>query len=188
MLYIKKKFSLFLSYCLPNIIKNVCIKNYELVIKIPYIEVFPLMQILKKNLICNFEILSDIICCDMLKKKIYRFILIYSLLSIKNNIRIRVYFEITDFFKVFSLNSIFKSSNWLEREVWDLFGIFFENHANLKRILNDYTFSWHPLKKDFPLTGYIEVSFNEYLQKITYDEVQLTQEYKELVFNKNWDN
>jgi NADH:ubiquinone oxidoreductase subunit C len=138
------------------------------------------MRFLKLNNFTKLTVLTDIVCCDTLKTN--RFILIYHLLNIVSSARIRLYVEIKEIYSLYSLTSLFKSANWLEREVWDLLGVFFESHPNLKRILNDYNYSWHPLRKDFPLTGYTETIYMETNQKVCHTSLELSQEYKELSF------
>jgi NADH dehydrogenase (ubiquinone) Fe-S protein 3 len=184
LLWIHYYFGTLIAVFLPKYIKQVLIKNFELVLKTPYMYIYPLVRFLKLNNFTKLTILTDVICCDTLKKN--RFVIIYHLLNITSNVRIRLYVEIKEVYALYSLTSIFKNANWLEREVWDLFGVFFEKHPNLKRILNDYNYSWHPLRKDFPLTGYTETIYVEIYQKVCYTNLELAQEYKELFFSNFW--
>jgi NADH:ubiquinone oxidoreductase subunit C len=107
-----------------------------------------------------------------------RFQLVYNLLSYYFNFRIRLAFFIDEWTTVSSISFLFKVANWLEREVWDMFGIFFNNHLDLRRILTDYGFSGFPLRKDFPLSGYEEVRYDEISKGITYEKVELSQEMR----------
>jgi NADH dehydrogenase (ubiquinone) Fe-S protein 3 len=159
------------------------IKNYELVIKTPFVYTLPFLHLLQKHSILKYSILTDIICCDYLGNK-DRFVIIYHLLSIKYNIRLRVVTSIKSAEKIclVSVVSLYKGSNWLEREVWDMFGIYFIAHPDLKKILTDYTFSWNPLRKDFPLTGYTEIVYSDLHQKLKYSKSELAQEFREFTY------
>lgn len=183
--WIYQNFGLYLGYLLPEYNKVNLIKNYELVIKTPYIYTFPLVWIAKFHSIFKFSTLTDIICCDNLGSK-NRFVVIYHLLSIKYNIRLRIMTSIKATDSLFSIVTLFKGANWLEREVWDMFGIYFVHHPDLKKILSDYTFSWNPLRKDFPLTGYTELVYSDLHQKLKYTKTELAQEFREFTYNTTW--
>lgn len=150
---------------------------------------------LKKLTIFRYSILSDIAATDLLnwksdsvKKQINRFNLSYSLLSLLNENRILLKFNLlSDIALVPSLESIFKSANWLEREVWDMFGIVFLNHPDLRRILTDYGFSGYPLRKDFPLVGFIEVRYDDEYKRIVYELIEMSQEFRVYNFLSPWD-
>lgn len=182
--WIHSYFGKLLKYFLPKYLKQVIIKNFELVLKTPYVYIYPLTRFLKLSSFAKLTVLTDIICYDTLKSN--RFIIIYHLLNISSNVRLRLYTEIKEICNLYSLTGLFRNANWLEREIWDMLGVFFEEHPNLKRILNDYNFSWHPLRKDFPLTGYLETIYVETKQKIHHTPLELSQEYKELSFNNAW--
>lgn len=126
------------------------------------------------------------ICAIDFPERSFRFCLVYNLLSVKLNHRIFIFLEIPETGSIFSLASIFKSANCLEREIWDLFGIFFLKHPDLRRILTDYGFDGFALRKDFPLTGYVEVRFEESLKVILYEPLELSQEYRFFDFQTPW--
>ena len=135
------------------------------------------LNILKKHIGLQYKILTCISGVDLLIKD-YRFLVAYELLSLVFNSRLRVKIFLDEYMPVPSTISIFKNADWWEREIWDLFGIFFENHSDLRRILNDYNFEGHPMRKDFPLTGFIEIYYNHNTKSISYEKVQLTQKSK----------
>ena len=142
----------------------------------------------KKYTLVQCESLVDIICVDFLKKYLlYRFELIYNFLSFKNNSRFFLKLKLKDLINIESLSNIYKSANWVEREIWDLFGICFFNHPDLRRILTDYGFKGHPLRKDFPLTGFNEVRYSEKEKKVIYEPVKLEQNYRNFDFESPWE-
>lgn len=151
------------------------------------------MCFLKKNTLFQFKILSDICVIDNLLNKNNsvnnsRFQIIYNLLSIKHSFRLFCIFCISELTpNVESINLLFKSSNWLEREAWDMFGIFFVNHQDLRRILTDYGFDGYPFRKDFPLSGYTELRYNDELSIVVYDTVELAQEFRFFDFSSPWE-
>ena len=113
--------------------------------------------------------------------------MVYNLLSMTQNSRVRVKLQTDDEDQVPSVSSIFSSANWWEREAWDLYGIFFSDHPDLRRILTDYGFIGHPLRKDFPLTGYLEVRYDDEQKRVVYEPVKLTQEYRNFDFLSPWE-
>lgn len=136
-----------------------------------------LLSTLKKHSLFQFKILIDIIVYDRPGKK-NRFNIIYILASPFLNSRCSVRAQINHLQYINSIVHIFASANWLEREVWDLFGIFFRAHPDLRRILTDYGFIGHPLRKDFPLTGLVESCFSEFNSSTIHKSVELIQEYR----------
>ena len=117
-----------------------------------------------------------------------RYTIIYSFLSLSFNKRLLVYSNVSeDDQSIDSITQIFESANWFEREIYDLFGISFKNHPNLQRIMNDYNFQGHPLRKDFPLTGYEEVRYDENLKKVVYEPVALKQEFRDFDSESPWE-
>ena len=131
---------------------------------------------LKTNPDLKFKQLIDITAVDYPNKK-NRFRMIYLLLSHELNNRIIIDFSLNENEKVFSITSIFPSANWMEREVFDMYGIDFQDHPDLRRILTDYGFQGHPLRKDFPITGHTEVRYSEEKKKVIYEPVKLEQDY-----------
>ena len=163
------------------------ITNDHLIIICPVKKIIDFLTFLKQDTALSFKTLVDLFASDMLYLKETRFEVIYNLLSYKLNSRItvKVCLESTQI-KVPTAINIFSSAGWYEREVFDMYGIYFENHPDLRRILTDYNFVGHPLQKDFPLTGYQEVRYNEELQQVVYEPVKLTQEFRNFDFDMPW--
>ena len=134
---------------------------------------------------CQYKILTCISGVDYLYKK-NRFEINYELLSLRFNNRIRIKLFISEMEIVTSCQSIYPSSSWHECEVWDMYGIFFKNHPNLKRILTDYGFEGYPLRKDFPLCGFVEIKYNELEKRIVTESIELSQEYRTFNFLSPW--
>ncbi len=141
---------------------------------------------LKKEEAYSFGVLIDICGIDYPNKK-SRFTVVYQLLSLKHNQRIKVKVETSDEDFIPSIKSIFSTAHWYEREVWDMYGIFFEGNDDLRRILTDYGFSGFPMRKDFPLTGNVEVRYDMEKQKIIYEPVKLAQEFRDFDFQSPWE-
>ena len=163
------------------------ITNDNLIIICPVEKITNFLTFLKQDTNLSFKTLIDLFASDMLYLKQIRFEVVYNLLSYKLNSRItvKVYLESIKTQVPTSVN-IFSSAGWYEREVFDMYGIYFENHPDLRRILTDYDFVGHPLQKDFPLTGYQEVRYSEELQQVIYEPVKLTQEFRNFDFDMPW--
>ena len=144
------------------------------------------VKALKENKDLLFDQLIDITAVDYPSKD-YRFELIYIFLSMSYNKRILIKICLKESESVDSITSLHKSSNWFERECYDLFGIVFSNHPDLRRIMTDYNFEGHPLRKDFPLTGNVEVRYDDLEKKIVYEPVKLTQEYRNFDYMSPWE-
>ena len=162
------------------------IDNQELLIEIGENDLIDVVQFLKLNENCKFKQLIDIAGVDYPEND-KRFELIYLFLSHENNTRIKllIKFEINQIIN--SITKIFPSANWMEREVFDMYGIKFKNHPDLRRILTDYGFKGHPLRKDFPLTGFNEVRYSEKDKKVIYEPVKLEQNYRNFDFESPWE-
>ena len=141
---------------------------------------------LKTNDKCKFKQLIDITAADYPGKE-KRFKIIYLLLSHENNQRIVINFDIDDKIAIPSIVKIFPSANWMEREVFDMYGISFKDHPDLRRILTDYGFEGHPLRKDFPLTGHTEKRYSEDKKKVVNEPVKLEQDYRDFDFDSPWE-
>jgi NADH-quinone oxidoreductase subunit C len=163
------------------------IKNDNLIIICPIEKIINLLIFLKQDNNLSFKTLTDLFAADMLYLRQPRFEIIYNLLSYKlnNRITIKVCIENTQT-QIPTVINIFSAAGWYEREVFDMYGIYFTNHPDLRRILTDYDFVGHPLQKDFPLTGYQEVRYNEELQQVVYEPVKLTQEFRNFDFDMPW--
>ena len=171
---------------LANKIQNSFIKNSELTIEINENDLIEVIQFLKSNEKCKFRQLIDIAGVDYPDSE-KRFQLVYLLLSHQNNIRIKVSIQFQLNQIINSITKIFPSANWMEREVFDMYGIKFKNHPDLRRILTDYGFKGHPLRKDFPLTGFNEVRYSEKEKKVIYEPVKLEQNYRNFDFESPWE-
>jgi NADH/F420H2 dehydrogenase subunit C len=140
---------------------------------------------LKKSILYQFSLLTAVSGVDYYNNK-YRFNVTYELLSLVYNTRVRVKVFLTEIDSVPSVVSIFKNANWWEREIWDLYGIFFSNHPDLRRILTDYGFEGHPMRKDFPVYGYVEVFYDSIQKRIIIESLELSQEYRVFSFDTPW--
>ena len=169
-----------------NIIE--CLDNDNIYIIINAKNLYQIITILKKSIFFKIQILTDLTVIDYINNKNYRFHLIYNLCSYFYNIRIFIIIPIYNE-KIVNINSLTKfynSANWLEREIWDLFGIFFNNHPDLRKILSDYGFIGFPLRKEFPLSGFFEIRYDEILKKTVFENIKLTQEYRVYSFINPW--
>ncbi|MAV57073.1 MAG: NADH-quinone oxidoreductase subunit C [Pelagibacteraceae bacterium TMED247] len=167
-------------------VKDSIIENGELVIEVDLINLYSTILFLKTNGQCKFKQLIDIVAADYPNNE-KRFRIYYLLLSHENNLRIKIltYFSINEV--VPSITKIYPSANWMEREVFDMYGIKFKNHPDLRRILTDYNFKGFPLRKDFPLTGFNEVRYSEKDKKVIYEPVKLEQNYRDFDFESPWE-
>ena len=159
--------------------------NEELTVEVNVNNLIEVVQFLKSNEKCKFRQLIDIAGVDYPEKD-KRFQLVYLFLSHENNLRIKILIKFQPDELINSLTKIFPSANWMEREVFDMYGIKFKNHPDLRRILTDYGFKGHPLRKDFPLTGFNEVRYSEKEKKVVYEPVKLEQNYRNFDFESPW--
>ncbi len=141
---------------------------------------------LRDDVNCQFKQLMDVCGADYPERE-PRFEVVYNLLSLNHNNRVRVKVQTDEMTPVPSVSGVFSSAGWWEREAWDLFGIYFADHADLRRIMTDYGFDGHPLRKDFPLTGYVEVRYDDEQKRVVYEPVKLTQEYRSFDFLSPWE-
>ena len=176
----------FINSELSSKIKKSIIENDELLIEINFQDLIEVVQFLKSNEKCKFRQLIDIAGVDYPDEE-KRFQLVYLFLSHENNSRIKILLKVESNQTIISLTKIFPSANWMEREVFDMYGIKFKNHPDLRRILTDYGFKGHPLRKDFPLTGFNEVRYSEKEKKVIYEPVKLEQNYRNFDFESPWE-
>ena len=165
---------------------NSVIEHNHLSITIVFSSIEKITSILKNNDVCKFRTLIDITAIDYPEQD-ERFCLVYHYLSMQQNIRIRIKSFVKDEQIVPSITNLFPSANWFEREVFDMYGILFSNHPDMRRILTDYGFQGHPLRKDFPTTGYLELRYDQEKKKVVYEPVKLTQEYRRFDFMSPWE-
>ena len=158
----------------------------ELTLTLALGDVVGMIGFLKTDPDCRFTTLVDITAVDH-PEDVSRFEVVYHLLSMFKNHRIRLKTAVTEAAMVPSIIDIHPSANWFEREVFDMFGILFSGHPDLRRILTDYGFRGHPLRKDFPTTGYTEVRYDEVQKRVVYEPVSLVQEYRQFDFMSPWE-
>ena len=161
-------------------------ENGELLINVELANIYSTILFLKTDSKCKFRQLIDILAVDFPGEE-DRFKIYYLLLSHENNIRIKIVSQIQIDSKVPSITKIYPSANWMEREVFDMYGIKFKNHPDLRRILTDYNFKGFPLRKDFPLTGFNEFRYSEKDKKVIYEPVKLEQNYRNFDFSSPWE-
>ena len=171
---------------LSSMVLNSLVDHNELLIEINENDLIEVIQFLKSNEDCKFKQLIDIAGVDYPEDE-KRFKLIYLFLSHEHNQRIKLSIKFDTNKIINSITKIFPSANWMEREVFDMYGIKFKNHPDLRRILTDYGFKGHPLRKDFPLTGFNEVRYSEKEKKVIYEPVKLEQNYRNFDFESPWE-
>ena len=162
------------------------ISHNQIYLKIDHEDLLDVVTFLKTNSETKFRQLIDITAVDY-PEKTQRFKMVYLFLSHKFNQRIILSFFLNENEHVTSLTKIFPAANWMEREVFDMYGIKFKNHPDLRRILTDYNFEGFPLRKDFPLTGHTEVRYNEDKKKVVYEPVKLEQNYRNFDYESPWE-
>ena len=162
------------------------IKNGELTVNIRLESVVKYIEFLATDIDCQFTTLIDITAVDYPNRD-KRFKVVYHFLSMAQNRRLRLTVNINDDEVVPSIVGIHPCANWFEREVFDMYGIYFSGHPDLRRLLTDYGFSGHPLRKDFPTTGYLEVRYDETKKQVVYETTKLSQEYRQFDFLSPWE-
>ncbi len=171
---------------LPDAVRSTQIRVGELTVLAERDHILPLLRFLRDDQQCNFETLIDICGVDYPERN-ERFEVVYHLLSMRMNHRIRIRIRTDEETAVPSAVAIWPSANWFEREAFDMYGIQFSDHPDLRRILTDYGFEGFPLRKDFPLTGHYEVRFDDLEKRVVYEPVKLVQEYRNFDFLSPWE-
>jgi len=171
---------------LTTAVKKSQINFSQLFIDVNVEDIISTILFLKTNKKCKFKQLIDITAVDYPQRE-KRFKIVYMLLSHENNLRIIINTNVDEKEIVPSITKIFPSANWMEREVFDMYGVSFKDHPDLRRILTDYGFDGFPLRKDFPLTGHTEVRYSEEKKKVIYEPVKLDQEYRDFDFQSPWE-
>jgi NADH-quinone oxidoreductase subunit C len=172
---------------LGSAITSSAIAHGELTISVARDEIANVLTFLRDDEACRFAVLIDICGVDYPERE-QRFDVVYHLLSPHLNQRIRVKVTTDEMTPVASVNGVFPAANWYEREAYDLYGIRFIGHPDLRRLLTDYGFQGHPMRKDFPLTGYVEVRYDDEKKRVVYEPVKLTQEFRDFDFESPWEN
>lgn len=168
------KYGRYVITALPKFVQKFSVWKDELTLFIAPTAVVPVLTFLKDHSAAQYKAVMDVTAVDF-PSRTNRFEVVYNLLSVRYNSRIRVKTYASETSPVPSIARIFEGANWYERETYDMFGVFFENHPDLRRILTDYGFEGHPLRKDFPVTGYTEVRYDEEKKRVIYEPLELTQ-------------
>jgi NADH-quinone oxidoreductase subunit C len=171
---------------LPDDVLSSAIALDELTLTVKRQSIVKVLKMLRDDVNCQFKQLMDVCGVDYPERE-RRFEVVYNLLSLTQNSRVRVRLETDEETPVPSVTGVFSAANWWERETWDLFGIYFSGHPDLRRILTDYGFEGHPLRKDFPLTGYVEVRYDDEQKRVVYEPVKLSQEFRNFDFLSPWE-
>ena len=173
------------SICNMLPISSATVTNNELVLVVESKYILPVLFFLRDHTNCQYKILTAISGVDYPERE-KRFEVAYELLSVKYNHRIRVKTFLDEFTPVDSSVCVYNASSWWEREVWDMYGVFFRNHPDLRRILTDYGFEGHPMRKDFPLSGYTEVRYDDSKKRVVCEPLELSQEFRSFDFASPW--
>ena len=171
---------------LPQSVLSADVVRDELIVRVKRDDIIRVLLVMRDDPRLSFSQLSDLCGVDYPTQP-ERFEVVYNLLSMSRNQRCRVKVTAAENDPVPSVTTIHPCANWLEREVWDLYGVFFSDHPDLRRILTDYGFEGHPLRKDFPLTGYVEVRYDEQQKRVIYEPVKLTQDFRTFDFLSPWE-
>ncbi len=167
--------------------------NDELVVNAKSADVVRILSFLRDDKECGFEVLLDVCGADYPERLAMdgldggRFDVIYTLLSLRHNHRLRIKIQVAEEAQVPSVVGVYSSAGWFEREVWDMYGVLFAGNPDLRRILTDYGFEGHPQRKDFPLTGYVELRYDEELKRVVYEPVQLSQDFRAFDYTSPWE-
>ncbi len=167
-------------------VMGISIAHNELMVTARAEQIIKVVTFLRDDPMCLFKVLVDI-CGTDYPERPKRFDVVYNLLSLVHNQRIRIKVEADDETPVPSITGVHNSANWFEREIWDMYGVMFSDHPDLRRLLTDYGFEGHPLRKDFPLTGFVETRYDEERKRVVYDPVKLSQEFRKFDFLSPWE-
>ncbi|XP_008583501.1 PREDICTED: NADH dehydrogenase [ubiquinone] iron-sulfur protein 3, mitochondrial [Galeopterus variegatus] len=180
-------FGEYVAEILPKYVQQVQVSCFnELEICIHPDGVIPVLTFLRDHTNAQFKSLADLTAVDIPTRQ-NRFEIVYNLLSLRFNSRIRVKTYTDELTPIESSVPVYKAANWYEREIWDMFGVFFANHPDLRRILTDYGFEGHPFRKDFPLSGYVELRYDDEVKRVVAEPVELAQEFRKFDLNSPWE-
>jgi NADH-quinone oxidoreductase subunit C len=175
-----------IAAALPGVVQARAIAKGELCLHVARARIVEALTFLRDDPRCLFKILVDLCGVDY-PDQAERFEVVYNLLSLKHNRRIRVKVATDEESLVPSATGVFNAAGWYEREAWDMYGVFFADHPDLRRLLTDYGFEGHPLRKDFPLTGYVEMRYDPEQRRVIYEPVKLTQDFRSFDFLSPWE-
>ena len=171
---------------MPDAVRKIDVRVGELTVYAERDQIVALIDFLKRDQMCMFEMVIDVCGVDYPERS-QRFEVVYHLLSLRLNQRIRVKISTDEDTPVPSIVDLHRGADWFEREAFDMYGVVFSGHPDMRRILTDYGFEGHPLRKDFPLTGFTEVRYDDLEKRIVHEPVQLTQEYRNFDFLSPWE-
>lgn len=171
---------------LPQDVTSAVIAKDELILIARRASLIKVLTTLRDDANCQFTQLVELTAVDYPERE-ERFEVVYCLLSMKQNLRVRVKITTDEDTPVATATTVFSTAGWFEREVWDMFGVFFNDHPDLRRLLTDYGFEGHPLRKDFPLTGYVELRYDEDAKRVVYEPVKLAQDFRSFDFLSPWE-
>jgi NADH-quinone oxidoreductase subunit C len=175
-----------IAAALPGAVTGHSVAYGELTLAAEAAEIVKVVTFLREDERCQFVNIVDVTAVDWPARE-RRFDVVYHFLSPRQNRRIRVKIETDEATPVPSIISVFPGADWFERETWDLYGVMFSGHPDMRRLLTDYGFEGHPLRKDFPLTGFVEVRYDDELKRVVYDPVRLAQEFRNFDFLSPWE-
>ena len=175
-----------IATALPDAVSATTMAHGELTVQTASEAIVRVLTFLRDDSTCRFSVLVDICGVDYPERE-RRFDVVYNLLSLTHNQRVRVKFEIGEGVPVPTASGVYSSAGWFEREAWDMYGILFSGHPDLRRLLTEYGFEGHPLRKDFPLTGFVEVRYDDEQKRVVYEAVSLTQEFRSFDFMSPWE-
>jgi NADH-quinone oxidoreductase subunit C len=176
----------YIAAAMPQVILDSKVQHGELAVSVVPPAIVKVMTFLREDGNCLFKQLVDLCGVDYPERE-KRYEVVYNLLSLAQNQRVRVKVAVGEGTPVPSIAQVFSAAGWYEREAWDLYGIYFSDHPDLRRILTDYGFEGHPLRKDFPLTGYVELRYDDERKRVVYEPVKLTQEFRNFDFMSPWE-
>lgn len=185
-MYMHVDFAHTLVACVPKWVQKCTYKHGELEIVVNPEHVVPMLTFLRDTSTCQYKLVMDICGVDYPSRE-KRFDVVYVLLSLHTNSRLRVVTQVDETTPIQSATSVYNAACWMEREVWDMFGVYFDGHPDLRRILTDYGFEGHPLRKDFPLSGYTEVRYDDTEKRVIYEKLEMTQEFRYFEFSNPWE-
>nr|YP_009646985.1 NADH dehydrogenase subunit 9 [Chloropicon sieburthii]QBX98639.1 NADH dehydrogenase subunit 9 [Chloropicon sieburthii] len=180
-----KLFLQHLMLTVPGLIKEIRMEKNEGAIIVEPENVRKILTFLRDHTSCQYKLLVELCGADYPSRET-RFEVVYELLSVSSNTRLRVKTPVDEFKGVSSVTSLYKNAIWSERETWDLYGIFFKDHPDLRRILTDYGFEGYPLRKDFPLSGFTEVRYDESSKRVIYEPLEMPQEFRSFDLQTPW--
>ncbi|KAG8233849.1 hypothetical protein J437_LFUL006872 [Ladona fulva] len=180
-------FGKYVAECLPKYVQRIQLTaGDELEVCVAPEGIIPTLAFMKDHHNAQFASLADLTAVDVPSRE-YRFEIVYNLLSLRYNSRIRIKTYTDELTPIESCFEIYKAADWYEREVWDMFGVFFANHPDLRRILTDYGFEGHPFRKDFPLSGYVEVRYDDEKKRVVVEPLELAQEFRRFELSSPWE-